>query len=69
MIWMDYTIEQFGEHFTIKGDWPGEVMGLTEEGTPKDSCLYRPGDIFVVDENGILRKTDQLKQFLNSKTT
>ncbi len=69
MIWMDYTIEQFGEHFTIKGDWPGEVMGVCKDGTPKDSCLYKPGDVFVVDENGILRKTDQLKQFLNSKTT
>ena len=64
---MDYTIEQFGEHFTIKGDWPGEVMGVAKDGTPKQSYLYRPGDVFVVDEQGILRKTDQLAQFINSK--
>ena len=69
MIWMDYTIEQIGKDFTIKGDWPGEVMGIAKDGSPKQSCLYKPGDVFVVDENGILRKTDQLAQFLNSKTT
>ena len=27
MIWMDYTVEQAGDNFTVKGDWPGEVMG------------------------------------------
>ena len=33
MMWMDFTIEQFGENFTVKGDWPGEVMGLRKDGT------------------------------------
>ena len=66
MIWMDYNIEQFGEHFTVRGDWPGEVW-QDKEGNPKQNPLYRPGDVFVVDEQGILRKTDQLAQFINSK--
>jgi len=61
MIWMDYVVESFPDgSFHVKGDWPGEVMGLKEDGSPKDHWLYKPGDVFVVDENGILRKTDQL---------
>jgi len=60
MIWIDYTIESAGENFRITGDWPGEVMGVTKDGTPKDNYLYKPGDVFVVDENGWLRKSDQL---------
>ena len=27
MNWVDYTITQAGPHFTIKGEWAGEVMG------------------------------------------
>jgi hypothetical protein len=63
MIWMDYNIEQCGNSFTIKGDWPGEVW-QDKEGNPKPHALYKPGDVFVVDENGWLRKTDQLSTLL-----
>ena len=49
MIWMDYTVEQAGDHFTVKGDWPGEVMGKQKDGSPKDNWLYKPGDVFIVN--------------------
>ena len=51
MIWMDYNIEQAGPHFRVKGDWETEVM---------DKGLYKPGDVFIVNEDGWLRKTDEL---------
>ena len=51
MIWMDYTIDQVGSNFTVKGDTPTEVM---------DKGLYKPGDVFVVNSNGWLIKTDDL---------
>ena len=35
MMWVDYTVDQVGPNFTIKGDWPGEVMGWSEDGTEK----------------------------------
>lgn len=59
MMWLDYTVEQIGEHFTVKGDWPGEVMGWTKDGERtggKTHVLYQPGDVFVVNANGILKK-------------
>jgi hypothetical protein len=59
-MWLDYTVESAGPNFTIKGDWTGEVMGVGKDGTPKDNYLYKPGDVFVVDENGWLVKTDDL---------
>ena len=63
MIWMDYTIDQIGENFTIKGDWEGEVMGINKDGTKKENYLYKPGDMFVVNEHGILVKMkDKWKQ-------
>jgi len=65
---MDYNIEQCGDSFTIRGDWPGEVY-QDKDGNPKAQPLYKPGDVFIVDENGWLRKTDQLDVFLKSKTT
>lgn len=60
MMWLDYTVSSGHNCFTVEGDWPGEVMGWDREGN-KDSGLkvnplYQPGDIFVVDENGWLRK-------------
>tara|TARA_E500000178_G_scaffold328983_1_gene359463 strand:- start:866 stop:1111 length:246 start_codon:yes stop_codon:yes gene_type:complete len=64
MIWMDYTVEQFGENFTVRGDWPGEVMGLNQDGSKKDHWLYKPGDVFIVDENGILKKSDHLSALM-----
>ena len=56
MMWLDYTVEQFGKNFRVAGDWPGEVMGLTQDGKPKDHWLYRPGDVFIVNEGGWLVK-------------
>lgn len=58
MIWMDYTIESAGPNFTIKGDWPGEVMGWDKDGNEgsKSHPLYQPGDIFRVNEKGWLIK-------------
>lgn len=67
MIWMDYTVESVGLHgqaFRVTGDWEGEVMGKQQDGSPKDHWLYKPGDVFIVDENGWLRKTDQLSVLL-----
>lgn len=49
MLWIDYTIEQAGSNFRVKGDWDSELI---EKG------LYKPGDVFVVDENGWLRKVE-----------
>jgi len=35
MIWFDYTIEQAGPNFRVKGDHPGEVMGINKDGSKK----------------------------------
>ena len=60
MLWVDYNIEQFGDNWIVKGDWPGEIMGLREDGTYKGNHLYKPGDVFIVQPNGVLQKTDDL---------
>ena len=59
MIWIDYTIEQEGTSFRVKGEWDGEVW-QERNGTPKKHVLYKPGDIFIVGEDGWLHKTDEL---------
>lgn len=67
MFWLDYVVESIGAHgqgFRVKGEWDGEVMGKSEDGSPKDSWLYKPGDVFIVGEDGWLRKTDQLNTLL-----
>jgi hypothetical protein len=65
MIWFDYDIESFGDgSFIVKGEWPGEVMGKKQDGSDKASALYKPGDVFVVQENGVLRKTDNLSALI-----
>jgi hypothetical protein len=65
MFWLDYTVRSFyNGDFTVEGDWPGEVMGINKDGSKKDHCLYKPGDVFVVDENGILRKSDHLSTLM-----
>lgn len=62
---MDYNIESFPDgSFAVKGEWPGEVMGIAKDGTKKDHYLYKPGDVFVVNEYGILRKTDEVNALL-----
>ncbi len=60
MMWVDYNIDQAGQHFKVKGDWEGEVMGVAKDGTPKDHYLYKPGDVFIVNEHGWLMKSDEL---------
>jgi len=67
MMWVDYTVESIGmqgEGFRVRGDWPGEVMGVKKDGTPNDHYLYKPGDVFVVTEGGWLRKSDELMVFI-----
>lgn len=64
MIWMDYNINQAGENFKVEGDWPGEVMGVQKDGTKKDHYLYKPGDVFIVNEHGWLIKTDEVNALL-----
>ncbi len=54
MMWVDYTIDQAGPNFTVKGDWEGEVMGKQKDGSAKDHHLYKPGDRFIVNESGWL---------------
>jgi hypothetical protein len=49
MMWIDYTIDQVGDSFRILGDTSEEVM---EKG------LYKPGDVFVVNEYGWLKKVN-----------
>ena len=64
MMWVDYTINQAGPHFKVLGDWEGEVMGVAQDGKQKDHFLYKPGDVFVVDENGWLCKSDHLSTLM-----
>lgn len=67
MIWVDYVVESAGDKgqaFRVKGDWEGEVMGVGKDGTPKDSWLYKPGDVFIVNEHGWLVKTDEVNMLL-----
>lgn len=64
MMWVDYNIDQVGENFKVKGDYEGEVMGVARDGTPRDHWLYKPGDVFIVDERGWLVKTDEVSTLL-----
>ena len=67
MIWMDYIVESAGgngQAFRVKGDWDGEVMGKQRDGSPKDHWLYKPGDVFIVNEAGWLVKTDEVNALL-----
>ena len=68
MMWLDYTVEQAGPNFTVRGDWAGEVMGWTKDGKKyggKENVLYKPGDVFVVNDNGWLVKTDDLSVLMH----
>jgi hypothetical protein len=60
MLWIDYNISQVGENFRVEGEWPGEVTGVSRDGTPKSSYLYKPGDMFIVNENGWLCKVEDV---------
>ena len=66
-MWMDYDIESFPDgSFAVKGEWPGEVMGIAKDGSKKDHYLYRPGDVFVVTNNGVLRKLEDVEAFVRA---
>lgn len=71
MMWVDYNITQAGDNFKVEGDWPGEVMGIKQDGTKKDYALYRPGDVFIVNEGGWLCKVEDvaamITKYENSK--
>jgi len=56
MMWLDYNIDQAGSSFKVSGEWEGEVMGVQKDGSPRDHWLYKPGDVFVVQPNGWLKK-------------
>ena len=63
-MWVDYNIDQAGENFKVSGDWPGEVMGVAKDGTQKDHYLYKPGDVFVVNEGGWLCKVEDVSAMI-----
>lgn len=56
-MWVDYNIDSLpgGKGFKVVGDTPTEVM---------DKGLYKPGDVFIVNENGWLIKTDELSSLI-----
>ena len=61
MLWVDYNIEQGANgSFTVRGEWPDEVMGKNQDGSSKVHYLYKPGDVFIVNEAGWLVRVDQL---------
>lgn len=67
MIWLDYQIESGPNgSFTVKGDWPGEVMGFDRDGNPGDKSqpLYQPGDVFIVNKHGWLIKQEELTSMI-----
>tara|TARA_B100000780_G_scaffold127182_1_gene89148 strand:- start:242 stop:412 length:171 start_codon:yes stop_codon:yes gene_type:complete len=50
MLWVDYHIKQNDNgDIIVEGDKAKEVMN-------KETPLYRPGDVFVVDQEGWLIK-------------
>ena len=60
MMWVDYTINQAGDNFKVLGEWEGEVMGKKQDGSDKGYALYRPGDVFIVNEGGWLCKVEDV---------
>lgn len=62
MFWIDYTVEQGIDKFRVKGDWDKEVMGYNADGNPgcKQRPLYSPGEVYIVGEDGWLRKVDDV---------
>ena len=56
MMWIDYTIDQAPDGiFKVLGEKPNEVM---EKG---EYSLYQPGDVFVVNEYGWLKKIENIE--------
>ena len=61
--WVDYSIEQGIDKFRVTGDWDKEVMGYGPNGEPggkKGRPLYSAGEVYIVGEDGWLRKVDDL---------
>ena len=55
-MWVDYTINSVpGKGFKVEGETPTEIM---------DKGLYKPGDVFIVNESGWLVKTDKLSEMV-----
>ena len=55
-MWVDYNIEQLPDgSIYIKGDEPMEVM---------KKGMFKPGDVFVVQTNGVLKKLEDLEAFI-----
>jgi hypothetical protein len=52
MLWVDYNIETFPD-----GSWRVEQEAF-------DKGLYKTGDVFIVDEFGVLRKVDKLTELV-----
>ena len=66
MFWIDYTVESAPNRFRVKGDWDGEVMGKNKDGSDKGYALYKPGEVYIVGEDGWLRKSDHLSTLIMS---
>ena len=64
MFWIDYTVESAPNRFRVKGDWDDEVMGKNKDGSDKGYALYKPGEVYIVGEDGWLRKTDEVNVLL-----
>ena len=55
MMWIDYSIDQAPDgSFKVLGEKPNEVM---EKG---EYSLYQPGDVFVVNEYGWIKKIENI---------
>lgn len=68
MFWIDYTVHSGFNKFRVEGDWPGEVMGFDKDGNkiPDKTVLYSPGEVYIVGEDGWLRKSDHLSTLMMS---
>ena len=56
MKWVDYNIEQLPDgSIDIQGDEPMEVM---------KKGMFKVGDVFVVQKNGVLKKLEDLEAFI-----
>ena len=65
--WIDYTVEQGLNSFRVTGDWDKEVMGYGPNGEPggkQGRPLYSPGEVYIVGEDGWLRKSDHLSTLM-----
>ena len=66
MMWTDYNIDQVGDNFKVMGEWEGEVMGKQKDGSDKGYALYRPSDMFLVNEKGWLIKIVPVVEFIKN---